>query len=253
MAVGRGIQVGGGVVRRPASAWTPTVHALLRHLFDAGAPVPEPLEIADGVETVRLLPGHAGEDAWPHQATLAGVRSAGRLLRAVHDATLGWSPPPDAVWSVPAEAGSAGVLCHGDPKPPNMTWHGHRATGLFDWEAARPAPRLSDVAYALQWSAPFFEDDAELRRRGLPPDVPVMARAEAFLDGYGWSDPVDVLAVVAARRRRAIAEVRYLGGRGVEPAATWVAQGWPERWLSAMADHPHHRGVSRPPGGRGPS
>lgn len=228
-------------MRRPAAAWTSTVHSLLQHLFDAGAPVPEPLELADGVETVRFLPGHAGEDAWPHQTSVAGVRSAGRLLRALHDATLTWSPPHDAVWAVPAEAGSAGVLCHGDPKPPNMTWHRHRATGLFDWDAARPAPRLSDVAYALQWIAPFFEDDAELRRRGLPTDVHVMTRAGAFLEGYGWSDPIDILAVVTDRRRQAIAEVTHLGGRGVEPQATWVAHGWPERWRSSMATHAHHR------------
>ena len=241
MTASRGIEIGGGVVRRPAAEWTPSVHALLQHLVDAGLPVPEPLDIADGVETVRWLPGDAGEEAWPHQTSLAGVRSAGRLLRAVHDATLTWSPPDGAVWAVPAEPGSAGVLCHGDPKPPNMTWDRNRATGLFDWDDARPAPRLSDVAYALQWIAPFFEDDAELRRRGLPTEVDVMGRAEAFLEGYGWSDPIDVLAVVTARRRQAIDEVTHLGRRGVEPQATWVAQGWPERWLSAMAAHPHHR------------
>ncbi len=243
MGTTRGIEIVGGVVRRPAAGHTPTVHALLQHLVDAGLPVPEPLDIEDGVETVRLLPGQAGEDAWPHCTSLAGVRSAGRLLRTVHDATLTWSPPHDAVWGAPAEAGSAGVLCHGDPKPPNMTWHHHRATGLFDWDAARPAPRRGDVAYALLWIAPFFEDDAELLRRGLPTGVDVMTRAEAFLEGYGWSDPIDVLAVVTARRRQAIAEVIHLGSRGVEPQATWVARGWPERWLSAMAAHRHFVGT----------
>jgi Ser/Thr protein kinase RdoA (MazF antagonist) len=240
----RAIEIVGGVVRRPAAEWTPTVHSLLRHLVDAGVPVPEPLEIVDGVETVHLLPGHAGEDAWPQCTSLAGVRSAGGLLRAVHDATATWSPPHDAVWAVPAEKGSAGVLCHGDPKPPNMTWDHHRATGLFDWDAARPAPRLSDVAYALLWIAPFFEEDSELRRRGLPTDVDVMTRAESFLEGYGWSDPIDLVTVVTARRRQAIAEVTQLGRRGIEPHATWVARGWPERWLGAMAAHRHFEGTS---------
>ncbi len=171
MTASRGIEIGGGVVRRPAAEWTPSVHALLQHRVDAGLPVPEPLDIADGVETVRRLPGDAGEEAWPHQTSLAGVRSASRLLRAVHDATLTWSPPDGAVWAVPAEPGSAGVLCHGDPKPPNMTWDRNRATGILDWDDARPAPRLSDVAYTLQWIAPLFEDDAELRRRGLPTHI----------------------------------------------------------------------------------
>jgi len=247
MAGARRIEIVGDVVRRPAAASTPTVHLLLRHLFDAGLPVPEPLGVDAGVETVRLLPGDAGEGAWAHQTTTAGVRSAGRLLRAVHDATLFWSPSPDAVWAVPAEPDAGGVLCHGDPKPPNMTWSRDRAVGLFDWDDAHPAPRLSDVAYAVQWIAPFFGDDAELRRRGLPVDVDVMARAEAFLDGYGWSGPLDVLAAVTARRRQAINEVTYLGERGVEPCATWVVQGWPQRWLDSMTAHPHYRASPGPP------
>jgi len=220
MGAPRRVEVVGDVIRRPAAEWTGTVHSLLQHLFDAGLPVPEPLGIEAGVETVRRLPGDAGEDAWPHQLTIDAVRSAGQLLRAVHDATLSWSPSPGAVWAVPAEPGSAGLLCHGDPKPPNMVWQAHRAVGLFDWDVARPASRLSDVAYALTWISPFYEEQTELRRRGLPPNVDVMARAEAFLDGYGWSEPLDVFAAVTTRRRQAIDEVDHLGQRGHEPCAT---------------------------------
>lgn len=241
MGTPRRVEVVGDIVRRPAAEWTGTVHSLLQHLFDVGLPVPEPLGIEAGLETVRWLPGDAGEDAWPHQLTDGGVRSAGKLLRTVHDETLSWSPPTDAVWAVPAEPDSVGVVCHGDPKPTNMVWRDHRAVGLFDWDVARPAPRLSDVAYALAWISPFYEDQAALLQRGLPPDVDVMARAEAFLDGYGWSEPLDVFAAVTARRRQAIDEVDHLGERGHEPSATWVAQGWPDRWRHAMATHLEQR------------
>ncbi|MGI8491209.1 MAG: hypothetical protein ACR2NJ_00415, partial [Acidimicrobiales bacterium] len=75
----RVVEVVGDVVRHPAAAWTETVHALLRHLFDEGLPVPEPLGIKAGVEMVRFIPGDAGEKAWPHQTSIAGVRSAGQL------------------------------------------------------------------------------------------------------------------------------------------------------------------------------
>lgn len=33
----------------------------------------------------------------------------------------------------------------------------------------------------------------------------------------------------------------YLGIRGHEPCATWVAQGWPDRWRHAMATHAPQR------------
>lgn len=246
MAQPRVVEVVGDVVRRSAAAWTETIHALLRHLFEAGLPAPEPLGIAAGVETVRFLPGAAGEGAWSHQISLAGVRSAGSLLRAMHEATTSWTVPKGARWAVPRED-SATVICHGDPKPPNMVWQQHQAIGLVDWDVARPAPRLSDVAYAMTWISPFFEDDAELRRRGLPCDVDPMGRAEAFLEGYGWAEPVDILAAVTARRRQAIGEVVHLGVRGIEPAATWVADGAPQRWLQSMTTHLH-----RSAGGSGP-
>lgn len=222
----------GDVVLRPAKPWTGTVHHLLRHLRDRGLPVPEPLGVVDGVERVGLVPGDAGQDAWPHQVHLDGVRSAGRLLRRVHDATRSWVPPTDAVWSVPVEGGP--VVCHGDVQPANTAWRDGVAVGLFDWDGARPAQPLSDVAYALEWLAPFESDPSELRRRGLPPEPPRRARIDAFLDGYAWEGPLDVVDAVLARQQRAIDEVVHLGSAGHEPHATWASQGWPARWASKL-------------------
>jgi len=215
-------------VRRPAAPWTETVHSLLRHLWSAGLPVPEPLGIEGTVEHVRLVPGAAGEEAWPHQVTIGAVRSAGALLRAVHDATRGWAPPAGARWGVPSEGGP--IICHGDPKPPNFSWRTGTAVGLFDWDAARPAGPTSDLAYALYWFAPFDVDDAELARRRLPTKVDAPARIDAFLDGYGWTAPLDVLEVVTRRRRQSVDEVVRLGAQGVQPQAKWVGAGWPQRW-----------------------
>ena len=122
-------------------------------------------------------------------------------------------------------------------------WQQHRAVGLIDWDDARPAPRLSDVAYAMTWIGPFFEDATEVSRRGLRVKVDVMARANALLQGYGWTGPLDILAAVTARRKQAIGEVAYLGALGIEPSATWVAEGWPQRWLDSMNAHQHSSGA----------
>ena len=48
----------GDTVRRGAGPWTPTIHALLRHLRESGfAAVPEPLGIDEkGREIISLLP-----------------------------------------------------------------------------------------------------------------------------------------------------------------------------------------------------
>jgi hypothetical protein len=228
----RSIQIVGDVVRRPRSPWTATIHSLLRYLFDGGLPVPEPLAIEDQYEFVRLVPGDAGDAAWPHQTSLSAVASAGRLLRRVHDAARSWEPPRDAVWAVPAEGAS--VICHGDPQPPNMAWRDGVAVGLFDWDAARPAEPISDVAYALEWFTPFDDDPEGLARRGLVAYPDRRARVSSFLEGYGWEGEIDVIDEVLRRQQRAIDEVVWLGSSDHEPQASWVAQGWPERWARKL-------------------
>ncbi|WP_350271551.1 phosphotransferase enzyme family protein [Frondihabitans sucicola] len=232
MSESRTVRVEGDVVFRPRKPWTSTVHSLLRHLYDQGLPVPEPLGIDADTECVRLVPGDGGEAAWPHQVSLDAVASAGELLRRNHDATRSWRRPEDAVWAVPAEGQD--VICHGDPQPGNMAWHDGIAVGLFDWDDARPAERMSDVAYALEWFTPFDVDPDSLRRRGLPEDVDRPSRIHAFLDGYGWTEPLDVVDEVLRRQQRAIDEVVWLGKAGHEPQATWVAEGWPARWASKL-------------------
>lgn len=228
----REVEVDGDVVRRPRKPWTPTVHALLRHLHDEGLPVPEPLAVDEHHEFVRLVPGDGGDAAWPHQTTTAAVASAGALLRQVHDATRRWTPPAWAEWAVPAEGGS--VVCHGDPQPRNTAWRDGRAVGLFDWDVARPAEPISDVAYALEWFAPFDDDVQQLRQRGLGPEVDRRARIDALLDGYRWDGPIEVVDAVLARQQRAIDEVVWLGRAGHEPQASWVAAGWPDRWSAKL-------------------
>ena len=228
----REIRISKNVVERPAKPWTETVHALLKHLRVAGLPVPDPLNTSGGVEHVSLIPGEAGADAWAHQLSNESVRSAGQLLRQVHDATVGWVPPADAQWAVPFSPGD--VICHGDPQPANFAWRDGIAVGLFDWDVARPGNRLSDVAYALEWFAPFEDDPTELRLRGFDGTLDRRARIAAFLGGYGWDGPLNVVSAVVARQKTAIDEVIYLGELGHQPQAEWVAAGWPDRWAAKL-------------------
>lgn len=228
----REVRISRNVVERPAKPWTPTVHSLLKHLRSSGLPVPEPINIIDDREFVTLVPGESGINAWAQQVSIESVRSAGYLLRRVHDATVGWVPSTDANWAVPFSAGD--VICHGDPQPANFAWRDGVAVGLFDWDVARPGVRLSDVAYALEWFTPFEDDPRELRSRGFDETLNRRARIAAFLGGYGWDGPLDVVSAVSARQKTAIDEVVHLGKLGHQPQAEWVAAGWPERWSEKL-------------------
>lgn len=227
MGITREVRIDGETVRRPRKPWTETVHALLRHLREHDLPVPEPLDLDDRFEYVSLVSGLGGDEAWPDGVSVDGARSMGQLLRTVHQATLGWTPPAGAQWSVPHE--SASTICHGDPKPGNFAWIDGQAVGLFDWDAARPGAPIDDLAYALLWTAPIDVDPPTLQYTASEGRLR-RERAEALLEGYGWSDQLDVVDVAVRRHELAIDEVEWLGERGHEPHASWAAQGWPGRW-----------------------
>ena len=82
----------GGVVHKRASPWTPTVHALLRHLEQAGVDgVPRVLGFDEqGRQMLTYLPGEmiGDRDPWPAwvyaDSTLVQV---GQWIRRIHDAT----------------------------------------------------------------------------------------------------------------------------------------------------------------------
>lgn len=216
------------LVLRPAHPWTDTIHALLRHLRAQGlTSVPEPVGIHHGIEGLRYLPGDAGGDAWVHQTGEEGLRSAARLLREIHDATRGWTPPRGATWGVPAKAGSD-VVCHGDPGPWNMVWDGPTAIGLIDWDFAHPAPALDDVAYALEYFTPFRSDDDacdEVDGHHFPEPPDRRHRLRAFAAAYGLDSTAGLVDRVIARQGETVEHVRVLAARGVQPQRSWVESG----------------------------
>ena len=95
---------------------------------------------------------------------------------------------------------------------------------------------MDDIAYALTYLMPVNAYAAEVRRRGFTAVPDRRARAEAVLDGYGWTGEVDVVDVALARHEKAIDEVVCWGQAGHEPAATWLAEGWPQTWRSQLGE-----------------
>jgi hypothetical protein len=148
----------GDTVRRGTGPWTPTIHALLRHVRAAGfTAVPEPLGIDErGREIISLLPGVAATYPLPafawSEETLAAVA---RTLRAYHDATTGFALP-DAVWQWPAH-GPAEVICHNDFGPYNLMFVETELTGVIDLDLASPGPRVWDLGYAAYRFVPLTD------------------------------------------------------------------------------------------------
>lgn len=221
----RQIELTAETVVRPAGPQTATVHSFLGHLRAKGLDcVPEPVSLDGDTETLRFIEGDSGGDAWRHQHGEEGLRSAARLLRRIHDASADWVPPDDAVFAAPAVDGGD-VFVNGDPGPWNFVWRDHEAVALIDWDFLHPAPRMSDIAYALQWFAPMRADRAALEWHHFPQVPDRRARTRAFLDAYGVLSDFDVAEAVVRRIRHTSEHVRFLAEQGQEPQVTWVAEG----------------------------
>ncbi|MEU1623085.1 aminoglycoside phosphotransferase family protein [Streptomyces sp. NPDC005722] len=218
----------GDTVRRPAQSWTPTVHALLRHLESVGFPyAPRPLGFDEqGREVLTFIHGESGPQGWAKVVEDQGLSAFAQLLRDYHDATAGFSPPAEAAWSDSSLApGEGEVICHGDFGPWNVVWQGNRPVGIIDWDFARPAPRMHDVAYALQYVAPF-RDDAECLRWLRYPEPPDRhRRLERFCAAYGLTTTAGVVDAVIDRQQEDIHLVHRLASQGHEPQATWIREG----------------------------
>jgi Ser/Thr protein kinase RdoA (MazF antagonist) len=217
----------GDTVRRAAGPWTPTIHALLRHLRESGFPqVPEPLGVDEqGREILSLLPGRAATYPLPafvlSDETLSTVA---RTLRALHDATIGFAAPAATVWQLPGHE-PAEVICHNDFAPYNLMFEGSELTGVIDFDVASPGPRVLDMGYAAYRFVPLTDP--------ANPDVPYPGveeqarRLALFCSAYreGTIRPVDVVVSAAARLRELVAFIVDRAAAGDAAQSAVLARG----------------------------
>ena len=216
----------GSTVRRPMNFWSPAVHDLLRYLQSIDFPAPRVLHAEHGTETLTWIDGESGAGGWAKVVPESGLRRWARFLRRYHDAVAGYRPPADSEWSSGTGTCAPGeIICHGDYWPGNGVWRGSDVAGLIDWDHARPATPLFDVAYGLEYAAPFRDDEECVRWLRYPGPPDRRRRIEVFCDAYGVAVPGDVGARVARQQRAVAANCAALARRGIEPQATWVSQG----------------------------
>lgn len=189
----------GLTVRRPAEPWSSTVQRLLRHLRDLGVDwVPEPMGTDNqGRSVVGFLPGLVPQDPMPDWVWRDHVlESAGRRLAELHAASASFGADTGP-WQLPRHE-PAEVICHNDFAPYNMVFNDFGLTGVIDWDAASPGPRLWDVAYLAYRIVPLMTPG---HPDGIATDLSERVRRLRLLcDVYNSGlRPHDVLAVAIER------------------------------------------------------
>jgi hypothetical protein len=213
----------GETVRRRAGDWTPTVHALLRHLHDVGfEAAPRPLGLERGVEILTFV--HGGE-AMHSDEELARV---GRLTRAFHEASRSFVSSAEARWQFMVGAPrEGGVICHNDLSPDNTIYERCGIPRAFiDWDLAAPAPPLWDFAWAAYRFVPLY-DDATCERLGYPIGRQ-SERLRILSDAYGLEEREALLGTVCARIRVLYETARAWGEAG--------RPGWHDVWRDTRGE-----------------
>jgi hypothetical protein len=183
-------------VHRTAGPWSPTVHALLAHLRrDGTIPVPEAfgfdgrgrevLEFLEGSVPAYPLPDLVWSDAF--------LEDAARLLRRLHDASLGF-PREGAVWQQPVREPDE-VVSINDFAPYNLVVRNGRIAGVIDVDQASPGPRVRDVAHLAYRLVPLTAPGNDDGRRSTTRERGRRLRLVA--DAYGDLAPTAVLVSAA--------------------------------------------------------
>jgi len=213
----------GNTVRRPVGAWSPAVHALLRHFEAAGFHgAPRFLGIDDeGREILSFVHGEAAVAPVPGGDDV--LFEIGSLLRRMHDAQASFGCA-DAGWQRSVGAPESGeVVCHNDLFWPNLIFRAGMPVALIDWDLAAPAPRVHDLASAARFWAPLRPDD-QAEAWGLPIDRR-RERLLALCDGYEL-EPRERPAVLDAAGE--------LGRNWIDTYRSWGRDlrlpGWSEIW-----------------------
>ncbi len=230
----------GDTVRRRAGAWTPAVHALLRHLEAVGFEgSPRVIGIDErGREMLAYIEGD-GPQGWPDPMPEyvwcdENLIAAATLLRRYHDAQAAFTPPVPAVWRWPSNAGE--VICHNDVAPFNAVFRNGELFAMVDFDSAGPGRRLWDLAMGIwRWVPVYRDSDPTMRDRA--------ARVRLFCDAYGLGpERRDVIDALLERQKAGREFARGQVARG-DPGFTKIWSWFPNDsyLLDAIAYIAAHR------------
>ncbi|MEV7011377.1 aminoglycoside phosphotransferase family protein [Streptosporangium sp. NPDC051022] len=219
----------GDTVRRPVRPSSRSVHALLRHLEEAGFDGAPRIVGVDGQgrEVLTYVEGRSAPRPLPaYTLTGESLAALAVLLRRFHDTSAGFVPPPHAVWEAGSNDDAAPELVgHCDVNLDNVIFRDGLPAALIDFDMARPTTRLFDVVTTLRHWAPIADPgDLEPLQRTLE----IGPRLRLFCDAYG-------LAPRDRRRLLDLARLRFDRSYHVMHArAVALGGGWARMWDSGV-------------------
>jgi hypothetical protein len=193
----------GDLVVRAAGPWSRNVQALLDHFRSAGFTLTPEYVSRDedtSTETLRYINGQAG--TYPLSAAQRSdeaLVNVARAIRAMHDATAGFTPPEPGNWQyrtvIPAEIDCIG---HNDLGPYNLVYDGPDVAGIIDWDFAGPSSRAWDLCYAAHRFVPLSAPRST-RAFGWDPVPDQGARLRLFTEAYGHGSRPYLLDLLIVR------------------------------------------------------
>ncbi len=183
-------------VVRNTGAWSPFVHALLKHLQAAGFnEAPVLIETVGDKERLTFIEGEVGNyPLKPYTQSEYILIEAARLLRRFHDLTMDFVKQSSNT--------SAEVICHNDFAPYNCVFQSEHLVGIIDFDTAAPGSRVWDIAYAVYRFVPLTNDSHSLDC-GWNPLPDRASRLKLFCEAYGLShgDRHKLISTVQERLR----------------------------------------------------
>jgi hypothetical protein len=218
----------GNTVHRPTGWWTPAVHKLLKYLESIKFKYsPRVLGFdKQGREILSFIKGDSGKDGWTKIITDEGLSKYAKLLREYHDAVSDYQPDNSSEWAYSkGGVGDGEIICHGDFGVWNIVWRNNEPVGIVDWDFVLPAKPRYDILYALEYSAPFRDDEFSMKWHHFPKAPDRKHRIKMFTDAYGLKDLGNIVTDVANLQRTVGKYEEYLAKRGLQPQIDWIANG----------------------------
>lgn len=224
----------GNTIHRNPGIWTASVHALLKHLQVRGfANVPQVLGFDEkGREILSFIEGNVSN--YPLTAAARSeraLRSAAKLLRAYHDATVDFVSIYQGLWQL-SEHPALEVICHGDYAPYNCVMKNDEVIGIIDFDTAHPGSRIWDIAYAIYRFAPLTAPD---NQDGFGSREEQMVRAKIFCKEYGLSQTEQLIPTVIERLYSLINFMKSRAQIGEKIYQQHIAHGHDKLYLNDLA------------------
>ena len=171
-----GIQRVNDTVHRPIGPRSGFVHKVLQHLERRGfTGAPRYLGVNAGAEILSFLAGDVPRELGAFST--AQLIAAARLLRQLHDATIGFDG-----------LGVHEIVCHGDASPCNTVFRDGLPIGFIDFDSAHIGARRDDVGYAAWLWLDLGDSDPDPIAQGR--------RLRQFIDAYEAFDCLDAIPAI---------------------------------------------------------